>query len=189
MLSLAAFALFPCVLPQTTPTANLDLKLSTVVKQIPQGQDYRSAFRLEVTNKGKTAARLLQPQDGSAYHWVAPHMNWQFDVKANAPKATEVPRETTPRCGNTNPILKEQFFTLAPGETKTIPLDWIYSRTPDAGTYWISIVMKQIPEEEPLKRIEGPVPDEIIGLYRQLTPFFAQSNRIKVQVVGSGAKS
>jgi hypothetical protein len=102
-----------------------------------------------ITNVGSNVITLVQPGDGSEDGWRTPIIKWTvFEVgETIIPPDPDQGRQIA-RCGNINPLRREEVFKIRPGESKEMK-EWI-SLQPFSkpGVYKVSMVYENIPSKE-----------------------------------------
>lgn len=105
----------------TDPAGEGALKLHIHAKS-PMIMGEPSAFQITLQNRSQVPITLVMPGDGSNCGWRTPLVGWSAvsagDLAARHPDAPPLYRG--PRCGNVNPLRKEEVFTLGPGQSKTL---------------------------------------------------------------------
>jgi hypothetical protein len=127
--------------PRTADAAPLQLTLSGPPSRA-EGQAL--ALKLTFKNRGNAPLVVARPLDGSLEHWRAP----MVDLYARDEASSRVYRFafTGARCGNVNPIEKDDYATLKPGEARSDVTDngWASyvekASLPRAGRYAVWVV-------------------------------------------------
>jgi hypothetical protein len=170
--------LVPILLNLATPAVELKLKLDKPEIKIGQSP----GIHLEIHNKGDMAVKLIHIQDGSAWHWMNPKVGWSLMPINREPIPNTIPKLTTPRCGNMNPLTKESFFTLKKGEKSTLDPSWTFPLQDVAPGEYRLAFHYEISANEPRTRILVPEAPEVNGLYSSLTPVKVRSNTVRIKI-------
>jgi len=159
--------------PVATP--RLKLELSTTSPTVTVGQPL--PLKATITNLGREAVRLVLPNDGSAWGWRTPVIGWSVLSGTAAKHPREVPVVRTPRCGNMNPLMPEDFIALAPGQSAEVVNGWA---TPPAaqkaGDYRVRLYFVNDPKRD------GSASGEKNPLVVGTAPVRLVSNEVVVRV-------
>lgn len=163
----------------TLQPAGLELKITAASTTIKTGEYPKIAA--VITNKGDKAVTLVMPGDGSESGWRTPLVGWsviQHDARLSHPAA--VPLYKGGRCGNMNPLTKEEVFTLQPGASKQ--LTWIGGPECAAGQkYRVVFYYSNVPETT-WRRGAGDA--EAMKQVKQSFKCLLRSNEIEIEVKG-----
>jgi hypothetical protein len=102
--------------------------------------------QVELANISTTPVWLVAPGDGSDAGWRTPIIEWFLvPLDADAAAAIEAAKSNPPgRCGNMNPIMLADIFTLKPSERRSLT-NWVQPRLPGRGAYRLSLRYRNVP--------------------------------------------
>jgi len=126
------------------------LVLLIAAKELTVTQGQQLQITATVSNQGKMPITLVLPGDGSESGWRSPVIGWStIKVEKEAAKHPDTPPlYRGGRCGNINPLKKEEVFVLAPGESKRLN-EWLGSpQLAVPGTYSIVFFYANEPDRK-----------------------------------------
>jgi len=161
----------------TKESPEIDIELSTSTPVVEVGETPQ--FSVSLVNRGKRVVTLVQPGDGSHWGWRTPVISWSI---INVDVSSKNPHHAKGRCGNINPLKRDEVFTLDPGEKITLN-SWIgplFKFQP--GTYEVSFHYSNVPNLKwsgiPLGKHDVATMERV----RKSTPFKGKSNSVKIVV-------
>ena len=162
------------------PAVGAKAELRLTVDRAVVGKDEDPGYHATIRNTGRTPLRLLEPQDGSEIGMRNPSVNWVLPDLRDP--------EIYARCGNANPIEAQDFFTLAPGQTREIGTGWSGMAQLSPGANRVRTTYDISPTRADrgfsgIVSIDGkPTPEEtrVARLYAELTPVRLTSNVVRV---------
>jgi len=163
--------------PPAEPSAKIEAVLSTTTTSVEVTAPV--LFDLTLTNRTSEPMVVMRPGDGSEWGWRTPYI--ERIIRDETGKVVTWP--VGGRCGNTDPMLKEDMAMLQPGESVTWKNGaWIrdFSYTP--GKYTVSLAYHHDPAVEFL--FAGA---DMPGLepMRQSKPFSVVTNAVNIECVDS----
>jgi hypothetical protein len=185
------------------PDARLELRLRAVPPKVRRGQPVR--WEVTVVNRGRKAATLVQPGDGSDCGWRTPIVEWLIDGKVGgeiefrsgevevkkgakpAPKPALKPACLTgrgrriARCGNINPLKAQEVFDLPPGKEVTFN-SWVGSPTLPAGAHKVAVRYFHLPALEWRGSPLGKHDEKAMGRIKGSLPVALESNAVEIVV-------
>ena len=175
--------------PNSTPVLISECSASLRVEPIPGktptaiGAGYlvgSNVYRVQITNKGAEPITLVEPGDGSDIGWRTPIVSWRVE-DARGP----VTPKSGGRCGNINPLHREEVFALRPGESRDFrffPFVWL----DQPGSYRLSLTYANRPDLEWRGILLGKHDDEAMRLLRHSTPCLVNSNTLHLRIPEHG---
>lgn len=139
--------------------------------------------QVEIRNASSVPVILVQPGDGSDWHWRTPIVGWSvLPLDSDEEHPIIPPRCHVPRCGNTNCVKPDEVFALKPGESRTLG-PWIMPPSfPGTGKYRVVFYYKNIPDKKwngiPLGEHDAATIQQI----RKSTPVSLISNEVVIEI-------
>jgi len=168
-------ALLAATVVQSNVTLKIDLPKTTV------GVGEHVVAKGSIINGSRRSLHLIDVLDGSAWHWCNPKVGWSI-VSGDEKHPATPPKLNMPRCGNVNPLVPENFFTLEPGKDHRLAVEWAPVIFEKAGIYRVKFHY-QIEKGMELRKLDGPsTPEELRRRYLTATPVNLVSNEVTVTV-------
>lgn len=122
----------------------LDLTVVSKTPVVKAGE--HPIVTIYITNHGNDTVTLVQPGDASDFGWRTPIVWWSIrEIGDFRPHATSPDFTRGTRCGNIQPLARNEVFTLAPGETKVIDSSLILPRFKKPGSYTVKFFYSNHP--------------------------------------------
>lgn len=89
----------------------------------------KPVFKIVIGNKGRAPVLVVQPNDGSDWHWRTPHTGWavkETNDKTAWPAKPSVAKD--PRYGNMNPLTDKELVSLKPGQSVELDQSWLHQK-------------------------------------------------------------
>ncbi|MEQ8791718.1 MAG: hypothetical protein RIC55_35980 [Pirellulaceae bacterium] len=164
------------------PTLSLDVEIAET--SIRAGEQL--AIKATITNHGREAVTLVQPGDGSACGWRTPLTGVSLAPAASDARHPDLPKPYTgPRCGNVNPLTREEIVFLRPGETMPLS-DWFcYLPVRDPGKHRVVFYYANQPDKTWRGVPLGQHDAEAMKLVHASTPCQLKSRELIIDVLAA----
>lgn len=161
---------------------SLELRISSEqktlhVKEIPK-------IKIEIINQGQEAVTLVRPGDGSTSGWRTPLFAWSSKKVGENKEHNFIGSHGGMRCGNVNPLSRDEIINLRPGEVMILGT-WVSSPRPfvSQGKHEIVFNYKNDPELEWKGIPLGSHPPELMEEVRKSTKCELKSNKLIFEVI------
>lgn len=144
----------------------------------------RLTRKITIHNRGTVDVVLVEPGDGSEVGWRTPLIGWSCLPADSTEEHPPVPPPLELfRCGNTNPLQRDEVFRLRPGESRELE-GWAYFPYRLApGEYRIVLYYTNVPGLECGGVPLGADDEYAVQWIKASTPIALISNEARLKVV------
>lgn len=170
----------------TMPISYLLMSCEKPVIQVGE----KPAFNIWIVNKGREPMLVVQPNDGSDWHWRTPYTGWATKLVSDTSEWPAKPTKATlPRCGNMNSLTDKELVSLQPGGSVVLDQSWLSQRpefsTP--GKYKVVFYYWHV-NSDPAKGLKSPHSDPSVrGRVMASEAYRLRSNEVVITVKPSKA--